>query len=158
MRVGMGYDIHRLAPGCPLVLGGVTIPHTHGLVGHSDADVVAHAIMDALLGAAGLPDIGVHFPPGDERFRDSRSVDLLRTVRARLARAACTIVNIDVVIVAERPRLAPYRDAMIAEIAGAASVEPALVGLQVTTNEGLGPEGRGEAISARAVALVETST
>lgn len=155
IRVGLGYDIHRLVTGRPLVLGGVDIPHDSGLEGHSDADVILHALMDALLGATGLGDIGAHFPPSDDRFRGARSLDLLRHVSGLVQDSGYRVVNVDVVAVAETPRLAPYHVDMIRRIAEALGVHEDAIGIKATTNEGVGPEGRGEAISAHAVALVE---
>jgi 2-C-methyl-D-erythritol 2,4-cyclodiphosphate synthase len=155
MRVGIGYDIHRTAPNRPLVLGGVSIPSRFGLVGHSDADVALHAVMDALLGAAALGDIGQHFPPSDERFRDVSSLLLLAQVRDLLARAGYHPINVDVVIVAEQPRIGPHASEMRARIAGVLAIETDAVSIKATTNEGAGPEGRLEAISAQAVALIE---
>jgi 2-C-methyl-D-erythritol 2,4-cyclodiphosphate synthase len=156
MRVGIGYDIHRTVPGESLVLGGVEISSVVGLVGHSDADVVAHAVMDALLGASALGDIGTHFPPTDERFRGASSVLLLADVRELIRREGWSVVNVDVTVVAERPRLAPYVWEMRRRIADALEIEAGCVGLKATTNEQVGPEGRGEAISAHAVALLDT--
>jgi 2-C-methyl-D-erythritol 2,4-cyclodiphosphate synthase len=156
MRVGIGYDIHRTVPGESLVLAGVEISSVVGLVGHSDADVVAHAVMDALLGASALGDIGTHFPPTDERFRGASSVLLLADVRDLIRREGWSVVNVDVTVVAERPRLAPYVWEMRRRIADALGIEAGCVGLKATTNEQVGPEGRGEAISAHAVALLDT--
>jgi 2-C-methyl-D-erythritol 2,4-cyclodiphosphate synthase len=156
MRVGIGYDIHRTVPGESLVLAGVEISSVVGLVGHSDADVVAHAVMDALLGASALGDIGTHFPPTDERFRGASSVLLLADVRELIRREGWSVVNVDVTVVAERPRLAPYVWEMRRRIADALEIEAGCVGLKATTNEQVGPEGRGEAISAHAVALLDT--
>lgn len=154
IRVGLGYDIHRLSPGRALVLGGVPIPSPLGLEGHSDADVVLHALMDALLGAAALGDIGHHFPTGDERFRGVSSLQLLSSVRELVSRAGFRLVNADVVLVAERPRIAPYVARMRDQIARALEVDIGSISLKATTNEGVGPEGRGEAMSAQAVALL----
>lgn len=154
IRVGLGYDIHRLSPGRALVLGGVPIPSPLGLEGHSDADVVLHALMDALLGAAALGDIGQHFPPGDERFRGVSSLQLLSSVRDLVSGAGFRLVNADVVLVAERPRIAPYVARMRDQIARALEVDIGAISLKATTNEGVGPEGRGEAMSAQAVALL----
>jgi 2-C-methyl-D-erythritol 2,4-cyclodiphosphate synthase len=154
MRVGLGYDIHRLVPGRRLILGGVEIPSPLGLEGHSDADVVLHAVMDALLGACALGDIGSHFPPGDERFRDASSLDLLADVRELLRHAAFEIVNVDVVVVAERPRIGPHVEEMRGRMAAALGIGRGDVSVKATTNEGVGPEGRGEAINAQAIALV----
>lgn len=157
IRVGIGYDIHRAATGRRLVLGGVEIPHTAGLEGHSDADVALHAIMDAMLGAAALGDIGHFFPPTDQRFRDASSIKLLIEVTRLVAEAGYRVVNIDLVVVAERPTLAPYVPMMRERIAQALGTEIGAIGVKATTNEGVGPEGRGEAISAQAVALLETT-
>ena len=154
-RVGIGYDAHRFAAGRPLVLAGVTLEHPLGLQGHSDADVVAHALMDALLGAAGLGDIGRLFPDTDPRYAGARSVGLLEKVRARLAEAGWRVANVDVTVVCEAPRLSPYRDEMRAALAAALGVYPDAVGLKGTTTEGMGFEGRGEGISAMAVCLLE---
>jgi 2-C-methyl-D-erythritol 2,4-cyclodiphosphate synthase len=158
MRVGIGYDIHPTDPERPLVLGGVRIPADFGLSGHSDADVILHALMDALLGAAGLGDIGRHFPPGDERYRNVASLDLMRSVSELLRLEGYTVINADVVAVAERPRLLPFVEEMRNHISRALGVEPATVSIKATTNEGMGPEGRGEAISAHAVALLDRPT
>jgi 2-C-methyl-D-erythritol 2,4-cyclodiphosphate synthase len=155
LRVGIGYDVHRTAADRPLVLGGVTIPFQLGLTGHSDADVILHALIDALLGAAALGDIGRHFPASDEAYRDASSLALLATVRDLLGQEGFTVVNADIVVVAEEPRLAPYVDEMRRRIAGVLRIDPAAVSVKATTNEQVGPEGRKEAISARAVALLE---
>lgn len=157
MRVGIGYDIHRLREGRPLMLGGLEIPSPRGLDGHSDADVVLHALMDALLGAAALGDIGQHFPPGDPAFKDISSLSLLRKVMELLEGEGCLVQNVDVTVVAEQPKLGPYVNAMRAQMASILKVSSREVGLKATTNEGLGPEGRGEGISAHAVALIERS-
>lgn len=153
-RAGTGYDIHRIDPARPLVLGGVPFPGEAGLAGHSDADVVLHAAMDAVLGAAALPDIGFHFPPGDPRFSGADSRELARAVARLLAQAGGVIVNIDLTVLAERPKIRPHVDAMRAAIAGAFGTEPSRVGLKATTLEGLGALGRGEGIACQAVALV----
>ncbi|MEW5761896.1 MAG: 2-C-methyl-D-erythritol 4-phosphate cytidylyltransferase [Bacillota bacterium] len=153
-RVGVGYDVHRLVPGRRLVLGGVVIPSELGLEGYSDADVLVHAVMDALLGAAGLGDIGRHFPDGDPCFRDASSLGLLERVAALLREHGFRPVNIDAVLVAERPRIAPYAEAMRLNIARAAGTDPAAVNIKGTTTEGLGFAGRGEGIAAYAVAGV----
>lgn len=155
MRVGIGYDIHRTVTGGSVRLGGVEIPSSLALEGHSDADVVLHALMDALLGAAALGDIGKHFPPGDERFRGISSLNLLAQVREMVEGCGYRIVNVDVVVVAERPRVGPHVPAMQEKIGGVLRIEHDAVGIKATTNESVGPEGRGEAISARAVALLE---
>lgn len=148
-QVGIGYDSHRFAPGRRLVLGGVEVEHELGLEGHSDADVVTHAVIDAILGGAGLGDIGTHFPPGDEQWRDADSVDLLRTAVGMVHGA---VNNVDATVVCEEPRLGEYRQEMervLAEAVGAP------VNIKATTNEGMGWVGRGEGIACTAVALVE---
>jgi 2-C-methyl-D-erythritol 2,4-cyclodiphosphate synthase len=150
MRVGTGYDSHRFEPGRRLVLGGVEIEHDRGLTGHSDADVLVHAVIDALLGAAGLGDLGSHFPDDDERWRDADSLDLLRTV---LGQIRGHVVNVDATIVCEEPRLAEHRPAMERNLSEALG-SPASV--KATTNEGMGWIGRGEGIACLAVALIET--
>ena len=155
-RVGLGYDVHRFAAGRALVLGGVTIPWSHGLDGHSDADVLTHAVMDALLGAAGLGDIGVHFPPSDEQWRDARSLDLLAIVRDLLP-DAWAIENIDATILAEAPKIGPYREAIRATLAAALGIAPERVNIKATTNERMGFVGRGEGIAALASAALTPS-
>lgn len=157
MRVGLGYDIHRLVPGRSLILGGVDIPFSMGLEGHSDADVIVHALMDAILGAAGLGDIGRHFPPSEECYRDISSLLLLARVRQLIEQHGFAVVNLDVVLVAEKPKIAAHVDQMGRRIAAALGVEPSVISVKATTNEGVGPEGRGEAMSARAVALLSRS-
>jgi 2-C-methyl-D-erythritol 2,4-cyclodiphosphate synthase len=151
MRVGIGYDSHRLEAGRRLVLGGVEIEHEAGLTGHSDADVVTHAVIDALLGAAGLGDLGTHFPPDDETWRDADSLDLLRTVLGMLDGA---VANVDVSVICEAPKLAPHRAEMERNLTEALGA-PASV--KATTNEGMGFTGRGEGIACIAVALLEGS-
>lgn len=155
MRVGIGYDIHRLAVGRKLWLGGVEIPSEAGLEGHSDADVVVHAIMDALLGAAALGDIGHYFPPDDERYRGASSLDLLARVRDIVSAEGYAVENVDVVVVAESPRIAPHVADMRRRISAVLGVSFDGVSVKATTNEGMGPEGRREAISARAVTLLQ---
>ncbi len=155
MRIGSGYDVHRLVEGRKLILGGVEIPHNLGLLGHSDADVLLHAICDALLGAAGLGDIGRHFPDSDSRYKGIKSLLLLEQVSQKLKAAGFVIVNIDSTIVAQEPRLAPYIDEMRVNIAGALDLNPAQINVKATTTEHLGFEGRKEGISAQAVALIE---
>jgi 2-C-methyl-D-erythritol 2,4-cyclodiphosphate synthase len=154
VRTGIGFDAHRLAPDRKLVLGGVEIPHDNGLAGHSDGDVLLHAIIDALLGAARLGDIGEHFPSSDERYRDVSSRVLLRTVGERLTEAGYVPGNIDAVLVAERPKIAPYRAEMIARIAEDLGMDPGQVSVKGTTTDGLGATGRGEGIAAWATATV----
>ena len=153
--VGSGYDLHRLVENRSLVLGGVTIEHHLGLEGHSDADVLVHALIDALLGAAGLGDIGFHFPPADERYRGISSLALLREVNRTLDREGWKPGNIDTVIIAEAPLLAPYIDLMRDNIAAALDLARCRVSIKATTTEGLGVCGRQEAIAAQAVALIE---
>jgi len=153
--IGFGYDTHRLVAGRPLVLGGVRIEHELGLSGHSDADVLTHAVMDALLGAAGLGDIGAHFPDSDERWRDADSVDLLREVAALVAGAGLRVVNVDATVVLERPKVAPHRDAMRARLAEALGIDERRVNVKATTGEGMGFVGRGEGAAAMAVAALE---
>ena len=152
---GIGYDVHRFLAGRPLVLGGVTIDHPLGLDGHSDADVLCHAIADALLGAAGEADIGHFFPNTDESIRGLSSIVIVRTVRERLAAMGSVIVNVDATLVAEAPKIAPYLNAMKNNLAGALAVAGNRVGIKATTNEGLGFIGRGEGIAALAVAGIE---
>ena len=154
MRIGIGYDIHRFQEGRRLLLGGVEIEGEQGLGGHSDADVLLHAIMDALLGAAGLGDIGQHFPPGDPRYKDASSLALLGRVAAFLATMGYAVGNVDATVVAEHPRLSPFIPEMRHRIAAALSIPEESVGVKATTNEGLGDVGRGEAIAALAVALL----
>jgi len=154
VRVGIGYDVHRLVEGRALVLGGVTVPYHLGLAGHSDADVLAHAIMDALLGAAGAGDIGMHFPDTDPRYRGISSLLLLRHVAEHLGKLGWSVGNVDAVIVAQAPKLAPYREQMQQNLAREMRVAPHLVGIKATTTEGLGLTGRGEGIAAQAVALI----
>jgi 2-C-methyl-D-erythritol 2,4-cyclodiphosphate synthase len=153
-RVGIGYDVHRLITGRRLVLGGVEIPHDRGLDGHSDADALLHAIMDALLGAAGLADIGHLFPSGDPAFKDASSLVLLAQVASVLKDVGFTVGNVDATVVAERPRLAPHATEMRRRIATALQITPERVGIKATTNEGLGALGSGRGIAAWAVALL----
>jgi len=155
MRIGHGYDVHRLVPGRALVLGGVRIPFELGLAGHSDADVLAHAVMDALLGACTLEDIGQHFPDTDAQYAGADSLDLLRRVRELISREGYSIVNIDTTIIAQRPKLAQYIPEMRSSIARTCGVAPALVNVKATTEEGLGFTGAGEGIAAHAVVLLE---
>lgn len=154
MRAGIGYDSHRFAAGRRLVLGGVEVPHPQGLAGHSDADVVTHAVTDALLGAAALGDLGTHFPPDDERWRDADSIALLERAVEQLAAAGYRPHQVDVTVVCEAPRIRPHVAAMRARLAGALGVETGSVSVKGTTNEGMGWVGRGEGIAALAVATV----
>ena len=153
-RTGIGYDLHALAEGRKLILGGVEIPHDRGLAGHSDADVVAHAATDALLGAAALGDIGEHFPPSDPRWKDASSLLFLEHARRLLAGHGYSIVNLDIVIVIERPRILPYRARIRESLAGALGLDLSAVSLKAKTAEGLGPVGQGLAAEAHAVATV----
>jgi 2-C-methyl-D-erythritol 2,4-cyclodiphosphate synthase len=157
MRIGQGFDVHPLVAGRKLVLGGVTIPHEKGLLGHSDADVLLHAICDALLGAAGLGDIGAHFPDTDQRYSDIDSRQLLREVARKLVTRQLQVGNIDATVVAEAPRLAPHIPRMIGNIAADLGVAPARISVKATTSEGLGLVGRGEGIASIAVALLEAA-
>jgi 2-C-methyl-D-erythritol 2,4-cyclodiphosphate synthase len=154
MRAGIGYDIHRFREGRRLVLGGVEIDGETGLAGHSDADVLLHAIIDALLGATGLGDIGQHFPPDDPQWQDASSLDLLARTLSPLREAGFAVENVDATIIAERPRLSPHIPSMRQRIAEALSVEAGRVNVKATTHEGLGPIGRGEGIAAMAVATL----
>jgi len=155
MRIGQGFDVHALVADRKLVLGGVHIPHHLGLEGHSDADVLLHAICDALLGAAGLGDIGGHYPDSDAQYSEIDSRRLLRDVAAKLAALKLRVVNVDATVIAQAPRLAPHFAAMKANIAADLRVTEAAVNLKATTTEGLGFTGRGEGIAAMAVALIE---
>jgi 2-C-methyl-D-erythritol 2,4-cyclodiphosphate synthase len=155
VRTGLGIDTHAFAPGRPLILGGVDIPHEEGLAGHSDADVLTHAVIDALLGAAGLGDIGQHFPDTDPRFAGADSLELLRTVVVYLGEHGFAIANVDVTVVLERPKLAPYRDAIRDALAGALGIAQDRVNVKATTGEGIGFVGRGEGAAAMAVATLE---
>jgi 2-C-methyl-D-erythritol 2,4-cyclodiphosphate synthase len=154
-RSGIGLDVHRFAEGRQLVLGGITVLSDRGLAGHSDADVLTHAIMDALLGAAALGDIGDHFPDTDAKWKDARSVELLTAVRDKLAQRGYAIRSIDASVVCEAPRLGPYRDRMRQELAAAARLDRNQVSVKFGTNEGMGFVGRGEGIAAMATATIE---
>jgi len=154
IRVGQGFDVHVLVPDRPLIIGGVTIPWDRGLLGHSDADVLLHAITDALLGAAGLGDIGRHFPDSDARYAGADSRMLMRVVMDRVRQAGYGVGNVDATIIAQAPRMAPWIDAMVNNIAGDLGVLPDCVNIKAKTTEGLGFAGRGEGIAAEAVALL----
>jgi len=154
IRIGEGWDVHALVPGRPLVLGGVAIPFERGLLGHSDADVLAHAITDALLGAAGLGDIGRHFPDTDERWRGADSMALLAQAAQRVRAAGWQIGNVDSTVIAQAPRLAPFIQPMVERIAQALDLAPGRVNVKAKTAEKLGPVGEGAAIEARAVVLL----
>ncbi len=154
MRIGSGYDVHRLIPGRKLVLGGVTIPFEKGLLGHSDADVLVHALCDALLGAAGLGDIGLHFPDTSPEFKDIYSIRLLEMTYHQLRDKGFSIVNADATIFAESPKLSPYREKMRETLARAIETDPDRINIKATTTEGLGMIGKGEGIGAMAVVLI----
>lgn len=154
MRIGIGYDVHAFAEGRALILGGVRIPYESGLIGHSDADVLAHAIADALLGAARLGDIGEHFPDTDKRYAGADSLELLSHVAELLQESGLRIVDVDAVLILERPKVSPHRDEMRRNLASSMRIPIECVGLKATTSEGLGYEGRGEGVSAQAVALL----
>jgi 2-C-methyl-D-erythritol 2,4-cyclodiphosphate synthase len=154
-RVGTGFDAHALVEGVPLVLGGVRIEHPRGLAGHSDGDVLAHALIDALLGAAGLEDIGSLFPSGDPALAGIDSLELLGTAWGQVRARGWRLANADVVLIGEEPRLAPHRDEMRGRLAAALEVDPELVSVRATTTDGLGFAGRGEGLAAQAVVLLE---
>ena len=153
-RIGEGWDVHQLVTGRPLILGGVLIPHSHGLLGHSDADALAHAITDALLGAAGLGDIGRHFPDTDVRFKGADSLRLLAEAARRVRAEGWQLGNVDSTVIAQAPKLAPHIDAMRGRLAEALELAPAAVNVKAKTAEKLGPVGEGRAIEARAVCLL----
>ena len=155
MRIGQGFDVHRLVAGAKLVIGGVEIAHDKGLAGHSDADVLLHAICDALLGAAALGDIGKHFPDTDAAYKGIDSRELLRRVATLLRDRGRRVVNVDATIIAEAPRMAPHIPAMVANIAADLAIEPHSINIKATTTEKLGFTGRGEGIAAQAVCLIE---
>lgn len=156
MRIGMGYDVHRLVEGRRLIMGGVEIPYEKGLLGHSDADVLLHAIMDALLGAAALGDIGRHFPDTDEAYKGASSMKLLEKVGELIEQEIYVISNIDATIIAQKPKMSPYIEKMRENIAGVLRIQKNQVNIKATTEEGLGFTGSGEGISAQAVACLET--
>jgi 2-C-methyl-D-erythritol 2,4-cyclodiphosphate synthase len=154
VSTGIGWDSHRLVAGRPLILGGVTIPHDRGLDGHSDADVLTHAVIDALLGAAALGDIGQHFPDSDERYRDADSIELLRTVVALLAERGLDVAHVDTTVIMERPKLGAQREAIRASLAAGLAVGAGQVNVKASTGEGMGFVGREEGVAALAVATV----
>lgn len=156
MRIGMGYDVHKLTEGRKLILGGVNVPYEKGLLGHSDADVLTHAIMDALLGAAALGDIGKHFPDTDEAYKGADSIELLRHVKSLMDKKQYIISNIDATVIAQRPKLAAFIPDMVITIAEALGIEENQVNIKATTEEGLGFTGNGDGISSHAVCLLET--
>ncbi len=155
MRVGLGYDLHALVEGRPLIIGGVRLEHSHGLAGHSDADVLTHAVIDALLGAASLGTIGEHFPDTDERFAGVSSLELLAATAKLVTGAGYKVVNVDATVVAQAPRLAPELAAMAGNIGAGLGLGGGCVSVKATSPEGLGAQGRGEGIAAHAVALIE---
>jgi len=155
MRIGIGYDVHRLVTGRKLILGGIEIPFEKGLLGHSDADVLVHAVCDALLGSVGLGDIGLHFPDTDPKYQDISSLTLLAQTNAMVRKKGFVICNIDTIIFAEAPRIGPYRKNMQENIAAAVEVDSGCVNIKATTTEGLGIIGKGEGIAAMSVVIVE---
>ncbi len=157
LRIGEGWDVHALVAGRPLILGGVTVPHDKGLLGHSDADALLHAITDALLGAAGLGDIGRHFPDTDERFRGADSAVLLAEAARRVREQGWELVNLDSTVIAQAPRLAPHIEAMRARIAQVLAIDTAQVNVKAKTAEKMGPVGEGRSIEARAVVLLSAA-
>lgn len=157
LRVGIGVDAHALVEGVPLVLGGVAFDSPRGLAGHSDGDVVAHALIDAILGAANLGDIGTLFPSGDEKYRGASSLDLLRQAYRDVREPGWDLVNADCVLIGEEPRIGPFRDEMRERLAGAMEVEPARIAVRATTTDRLGFTGRGDGLAAQAVALLQRS-
>lgn len=157
MRIGQGYDLHRLEVGYPLILGGITIPHRKGLVGHSDADVLTHAIIDALFGAAALGNIGQHFPDTDPQYKGVDSLVLLKEAVARLYDAGWIVGNIDSTIIAQQPKLNPHIDAIRQSLAETLDINVDKISVKAKTNEHVGPEGREEAISVHAIALIQSS-
>jgi len=154
MRIGVGYDLHRLEPGRPLVIGGIRIPFEMGLIGHSDADVLCYAITDAILGASAQGDIGRHFPDSDPQWKDADSLDLLRRAAAIVRGAGFAIANVDAVVIAEQPRLSPHVEGMRRTLAAALGIDVSAVSVKGKTNEKVGPLGHGEAIAVHAVALL----
>ena len=158
LRVGIGYDIHRLRRGLPLVLGGVTLAHDRGPEAHSDGDVLAHAIGDALLGGLGLGDLGAHFPDGDARWRGASSLSILEAIRDMVHGRGARVVNVDATLIAEAPRIGPHVSAMKENLGRALGVEPDRISVKATTNERLGPIGSEEGIAAMAVALMEVTS
>jgi 2-C-methyl-D-erythritol 2,4-cyclodiphosphate synthase len=155
LRIGLGYDSHRFAPGRPLILGGITIPHAEGLAGHSDADAVAHALTDAILGAAGLGDIGAHFPPTDPAWKDADSIRLLEFAHERVRGSGWRLLQADITVVAESPRVGPHARDMAARLAAATGVPATAISVKGKTNEGMGWIGRGEGVAVIALASLE---
>ena len=154
MKIGIGYDVHRLVTGRKLILGGIEIPFEKGLLGHSDADVLVHAVCDALLGSVGLGDIGLHFPDTDPQYRDISSLKLLAQTNAMVRQKGFAICNIDTIIFAEAPKIGPYRETMQKNLAHAVEVAPGCINIKATTTEGLGVIGKGEGIAAMSVVMV----
>ncbi len=155
MRVGTGFDLHRMGADRPLILGGIEIEHDSGLIGHSDADCVLHAVADALLGAAALGDIGQHFPDTDPAYKDADSADLVKEVVSLVHENGYQVINVDCTVLAERPKLEPYRDAMQQRMAELLGIDAGAVGVKFTTLEGLGALGRGEGIACQAICLLD---
>ncbi len=155
MRIGTGYDVHQFEAGRKLILGGVEIDHSMGLAGHSDADVLVHAVMDAILGALGLGDIGIHFPDSDERYRDISSMKLLSEVREKMEMEGYQMINIDSTLILQEPRIAEYADRMRENISGVLGIEKNMVNIKATTTEGLGFCGRGEGVAAQSIVLLD---
>jgi 2-C-methyl-D-erythritol 2,4-cyclodiphosphate synthase len=158
MRIGIGYDVHPLVDGRPLILGGVTITYERGLSGHSDADVLVHAVIDSLLGAASMQDIGFHFPDNDPRYKDISSIELLKRTGIKLSEGGFRIVNTDATIVCEEPKLADYIDEMVDNISGALNIDSSRVSVKASSSNGVGPLGKGEGIAAYAVAMIEEAS
>lgn len=158
MRIGIGYDVHPLVDGRALILGGVTIAYERGLSGHSDADVLVHAVIDSLLGAASMQDIGFHFPDNDPRYKDISSIELLKRTGIKLSEGGFRIVNTDVTIVCDKPRLAEYITRMAGNISGALNIDSSRVSVKASSSNGVGPLGKGEGIAAYAVALIEETS
>jgi 2-C-methyl-D-erythritol 2,4-cyclodiphosphate synthase len=156
VRIGIGYDSHRFTEGRPLILGGVEIPHTHGLSGHSDADAVAHAVTDAMLGAAALGDIGTHFPPSDATWKDADSIGLLRKANELLEARGYQVINVDVTVICEAPKIGPHAPAMREKLAAALGIGVKHISVKGKTNEGMGWIGRGEGVAVMATALIAT--
>ena len=154
-RVGFGYDVHRLTSGRPLVLGGVTIPHSTGLEGHSDADVLVHAVCDAFLGAVGLGDIGDHFPDTDPRYKDIFSIELLKEVYEKVREKGHTLANLDATIFAQEPKLSPFKKRMAERMAECLAEDPLTINVKATTTEGLGAVGKGDGIAAMCIVLLQ---
>jgi len=157
-RIGLGYDIHRLVTGRPLIVGGVTIPFEKGLLGHSDADVLVHAACDALLGAAGLGDIGEHFPDTDPRYRGADSIELLKTVYDKIRKQGWELVNMDATIFAQAPKMTPHKAGMAVRMADCMAIQRRRINIKATTTEGLGAVGHGDGIAAMCVALLQSAT